>query len=95
MSVDKSFIISTEHMNSSLLSQNNLFFNDSDSFRSFAVIVDFVLPISSTTEFNEGKSEKEIIRIKDIFGRDVEERKNIPLFYIYDNGTVEKKIVLE
>ena len=95
MSVDKSFIISTEHMNSSLLSQNNLFFNDSDSSDHLPVIVDFVLPISSTTEFNEGKSEKEIIRIKDIFGRDVEERKNIPLFYIYDNGTVEKKIVLE
>ena len=95
MSVDKSFIISTEHMNSSLLSQNNLFFNDSDASDHLPVIVDFVLPISSTTEFNEGKSEKEIIRIKDIFGRDVEERKNIPLFYIYDNGTVEKKIVLE
>ena len=59
------------------------------------VIVDFVLPKSSTTGLNGSKSVKEIIRIKDIFGRDVEERKNIPLFYIYDNGTVEKKIVLE
>ena len=95
MSVDKSFIISTEHMGPSLLSQNNLFFNDSDKLRSFAVIVDFILPTSSTTDFNQGKSEKEIILIKDIFGRDVEKEKNIPLFYIYDNGTVEKKIVLE
>ena len=95
MSVDKSFIISTEHMSSSLLSQNNLFFNDSDASDHLPVIVDFVLPTSSATWLNEDKSEKEIIRIKDIFGRDVEERKNIPLFYIYDNGTVEKKIVLE
>ena len=95
MSVDKSFIISTEHMSPSLLSQNNLFFNDSDASDHLPVIVDFILPTSSTTDFNQGKSEKEIILIKDVFGRDVEERKNIPLFYIYDNGTIEKKIILE
>ena len=89
MSVDKSFIISTEHMSPSLLSQNNLFVNDSDAFLiTLPVIVDFILPIN-TTGLNDDKLEKEIIRIKDLFGRDVEERKNIPLFYIYDDGTVE------
>jgi len=94
MSVDKSFIISTEHMSPSLLSQNNLFFNDSDASDHLPVIVDFILPIN-TTGLNDDNSEKEIIRIKDLFGRDVEERKNTPLLYIYDDGTVEKKIILE
>ena len=94
MSVDKSFIISTGHMSPSLLSQNNLFVNDSDASDHLPVIVDFILPIN-TTGFYDDKSDKEITRIKDLFGRDVEGRKNIPLFYIYDDGTVEKKIIFE
>ncbi|MDC0230765.1 T9SS type A sorting domain-containing protein [Aureispira] len=45
MSVDKSFIISTEHMSPSLLSQNNLLWNDTKiASDHFPVIVDFVLP---------------------------------------------------
>ena len=96
MSVDKSFIISTEHMSSSLLSQNNLFWNDTkDASDHFPIIVDFVLPMINQTGVEEHKSDKDIIRIRDILGRDVEKRKNAPLFYIYDDGTVEKKIILE
>ena len=46
MSVDKSFIISTEHMSASLLSQNNLLWNDTKiASDHFPVIVDFVLPM--------------------------------------------------
>ena len=94
MSVDKSFIISTEHMSPSLLTQNNLFWNDTKKASDhFPVIVDFVLPMINQTEVEEYKSNKDIIRIRDILGRDVEERKNTPLFYIYDDGTIEKKIL--
>jgi len=39
--------------------------------------------------------EKEILKIVDILGREVNEIKNTPLFYIYNDGTVEKKIILE
>ena len=46
--VDKSFIISTGHMSPSLLSQNNLFVNDSDASDHLPVIVDFILPINTT-----------------------------------------------
>ena len=96
MSVDKSFIISTEHMSPSLLSQNNLLWNDTKiASDHFPVIVDFVLPMINQTGVEEYKSNKDIIRIRDILGRDVEERKNTPLFYIYDDGTVEKKIIIE
>tara|TARA_B110000977_G_scaffold4113_1_gene5783 strand:- start:240 stop:1328 length:1089 start_codon:yes stop_codon:yes gene_type:complete len=38
---------------------------------------------------------KKILRITDVLARDIKEAKNIPLFYHYDDGTVEKKIILE
>jgi hypothetical protein len=37
---------------------------------------------------------KQLVRILDVFGRDAKQEKNIILFYIYDDGTVEKKIIL-
>jgi plastocyanin len=40
-------------------------------------------------------NEKEIIKITDILGRETKEKKNTPLFYIFDDGTVEKKIIIE
>ena len=77
-------------------SRYNLFWDDTKKASDhFPVIVDFVLPMINQTGVEEYKSNKDIIRIKDILGRDVEERKNTPLFYIYDNGTVEKKVIIE
>ena len=40
---------------------------------------------------NKGKP----IKIIDILGRENKGTKNEPLFYIYDDGTVEKKIILQ
>ena len=40
---------------------------------------------------NKGK----LIKITDVLGREMKEVKNEPLFYIYDDGAVEKKIILE
>ena len=37
----------------------------------------------------------ELIRIVDVLGRESKGTKNAPLFYIYNDGTVEKKIILE
>ena len=37
----------------------------------------------------------ELIRIVDVLGRETKGKKNKSLFYIYDDGTVEKKIILE
>ena len=96
MSVDKSFILSTEHMSTSLLAQNNLFWDDTKKASDhFPVVVDFVLPTITQTGIKDYKSEKNIIRIKDFLGREVKEERNTSLFYIYDDGTVEKKIILE
>lgn len=38
---------------------------------------------------------KKLLRIIDVLGRETKPQPNIPLFYIYDDGTVEKRIMLE
>ena len=46
----------------------------------------------SIQEYNIGVN---ILRVVDITGREVNSKQNIPLFYIYDDGIVEKKIIVE
>ena len=41
----------------------------------------------------EQTKNKELLKVTDISGREVNEKRNIPLFYIYNDGTVEKKII--
>ena len=47
--------------------------------------------INGTTAINEHTSNKELIKVINILGRETKGTKNEPLFYIYDDGTVEKK----
>ena len=44
---------------------------------------------------SEYVKKKNLIRITDILGRETKGKKNQPLFYIYDDGTVEKRIIVE
>ena len=48
----------------------------------------------SGTSVVEINTTKKIVRITDVLGRETKER-NQPLFYIYDNGTVEKRMVIQ
>ena len=48
-----------------------------------------------STDILEVDSKKKLIRITDILGRESKESQDGPLFYIYDNGTVEKRIIIE
>jgi hypothetical protein len=41
------------------------------------------------------KHKRTLMRVIDILGRDVNGIENEPLFYIYDDGTVEKRIIVE
>ena len=53
---------------------------------------------SGTSAINEiSSSEKILIKIMDVLGRETTNtnQKNTPLFYIYDDGSVEKKIVVD
>ena len=43
----------------------------------------------------QNKFKRTLIRIVDVLGRDINQLKNTPLFYIYNDGTVEKKILIE
>ena len=38
---------------------------------------------------------KEILKVTDILGKETKAIKNEPLFYIYNDGTVEKKVIIE
>ena len=40
-------------------------------------------------------SVRKLNKITDILGRKSNQKKNTPLFYKYDDGTVEKKIIIE
>ena len=46
---------------------------------------------SSQFEFNN--SNKKIIKIVDFLGREINTQINIPVLYIYDDGSVEKVII--
>jgi len=49
----------------------------------------------SGTGIEESITSKELLRTIDVLGRDTKRIKNEPLFYIYDDGTVEKHIIIE
>ena len=49
----------------------------------------------TSTEIEEYNANKGIRKITDLLGRNTIDTKNEVLFYIYDDGTVEKKIILE
>ena len=51
---------------------------------------------NSTNHFNiDIVNSKSLIRIVDLLGRESKDFNSKPLFYIYDDGTVEKKIIIE
>ena len=51
--------------------------------------------INQTNFVNEYITKKDLIKIIDVLGRQTKHLKNQPLFYIYDDGTVEKKMIIE
>jgi len=50
---------------------------------------------SGTTDIKNFTSYKELLKVTDLLGREAKGTKNEVLFYIYDDGTVEKRIVIE
>jgi len=52
--------------------------------------------INFSTEIVENTIEgRRLLKVIDVLGRENKRTKNEPLFYIYDDGTVEKKIIIE
>ena len=48
----------------------------------------------TTTAIQEHTTSKKLLKVTDLLGRETKQT-NQPLFYIYDDGTVEKRIVIE
>ena len=48
-----------------------------------------------STSIEENTTNKELLKVTDLIGREAKGIKNELLFYIYDDGTVEKRIVIE
>jgi plastocyanin len=51
--------------------------------------------IDGTTAIKDHSTNKELLKVTDLLGRETKGTKNEPLFYIYDDGTVDKKIIIE
>ena len=49
---------------------------------------------SGTTEIQEQTTNKELLKVTDLLGRETKATNQL-LFYIYNDGTVEKKVVIE
>ena len=54
-----------------------------------------LLPCNNTTDINDISSNKKLIKIIDILGREIKKQNNTPLFCIYDDGSVEQKIIVK
>ena len=50
---------------------------------------------TSAINISEQEPERRLSTIRDILGQETESKNNSILFYLYDNGTVDKKIIIE
>ena len=53
------------------------------------------MSLNQSTFTDQNYQNNSLIEVIDILGRKSTEEQNSLLFYIYDDGTVEKKIILE
>jgi len=51
--------------------------------------------VVNSVGIEEQASNKKLLKTTDLLGREIKGTKNEVLFYIYDDGTVEKKIIIE
>jgi Leucine-rich repeat (LRR) protein len=58
-------------------------------------IVNLNLTITTTGISDIVNTKSNLVKITDMLGQKTPYRRNTPLFYIYDDGTVEKRIVIE
>ena len=53
------------------------------------------MSLNTSTIIKENYSNNKLIKVVDIFGRESTEKKNSILFFIYNDGVIEKKIIME
>ena len=99
VSVEELKIINGGHdWPSTLSSWGNQDINASEEIWNFVSKFDINGLIGCNTTSNNEISiiqNKKLLSITDMLGRNIKELKNIPLFYFYNDGSVEKKIIIE
>tara|TARA_B110000908_G_C9928580_1_gene302865 strand:+ start:304 stop:570 length:267 start_codon:yes stop_codon:yes gene_type:complete len=60
----------------------------------YTCILTYNISPTNISDINLGENRK-LQKTVDILGRETQSTKNTPLFYIYNDGTVEKKIIIE
>ncbi|MAU37382.1 MAG: hypothetical protein CMD14_08465 [Flavobacteriales bacterium] len=50
---------------------------------------------SWSTYFEEHSTNKKLLKVTDLLGKETKVKKNEPLLYLYDDGTVEKRITID
>lgn len=84
---------------STIFYDSTVYWADGETYRTYHYIDDvFVTPLfdtSSTSGIVSLQKLRQLLRIIDVLGRESKPQPHVPLFYIYDDGTVEKKIVFE
>ena len=53
------------------------------------------MPSTTSIDSYSNQGTKKLVKIVDVLGRENQGDKNMVLFYIYDDGTIEKKFILE
>ena len=66
-----------------------------DSFVTFNTNCNYTNPCTTVSAIQEHTTNKELLKVTDLLGRETKGTKNEVLFYIYDDGTVEKRIIIE
>ena len=67
---------------------------DFDNFTTISTNCNYANPCATVSAIQEHTTYKELLKVTDLLGREIKQT-NQPLFYIYDDGTVEKRIVIE
>ena len=74
---------------------NNNWVGSFDGFVTFSTDCNYANPCTTVSSIQELSTNKELLKVTDLLGRETKGTKNEILFYIYDDGTVEKRIVIE
>ena len=93
---DKALVAIRCYVKSPFNSDESIYFGGFDPNGSISTNMAWIYKKTyQNTSVSEIPTTKQIVRIVDILGRETKEIKNTLLFYIYNDGTVEKKIILE
>ena len=74
---------------------NSNWTNYFDNSVTFSTNCNYTNPCATVSAIQEHTTNKELLKVTDLLGRETKGTKNEVLFYIYDDGTVEKRIVIE